>query len=445
DFGQEAIEILLKEMSDGKGDLAVIVAGYPKEMKYFLESNPGLKSRFNMYFDFPDYDQNELLQIAEYTASKRNLVLTGEAKKYLYEQLVEAYRNRDRTFGNARFVNSIIEESKMNLGTRIMSDKNSGSTTKEDLMTIKSEDIEKVFERENDESPELPIDEDLLRESLSKLNDLIGLQNIKTEIQEIVKLVKFYRETGKNVRRTFSVHSVFTGNPGTGKTTVARIVSEIYKALGILERGHLVECDREALVGGYIGQTAIKTSELIERATGGVLFIDEAYSLIQNSSNDFGHEAVQILLKRMEDMRGEFGVICAGYTDNMEEFLRSNPGLRSRFDKIMEFEDYTKEELFQIALHILRQNEITPDEKASAHLKEYLTALRKTADKYFGNAREVRRIITEAIKNQHLRLSEIPKDKRTKQMMCTLTLEDVSEFSPDELKPKKHFGFALER
>lgn len=444
DFGQEAIEILIKEMSDGDGNLAIIVAGYPNEMRHFLDSNPGLKSRFNMYFDFPDYNQNELMQIADYSASKRNLVFSEDARKYLYKQLVEAYRNRDRTFGNARYVNSIVEEAKMNLGTRIMSEKNPGSATKEDLMTIKLEDVEKVFERERGDVPELPLDENLLRESLAKLNNLVGLQNIKTEIHETVKLVKFYKEIGKNVRNTFSVHSVFTGNPGTGKTTVARIVSEIYKALGILEKGHLVECDREALVGAYVGQTAIKTSEMIEKARGGVLFIDEAYSLVQNSSNDFGNEAIQILLKRMEDMRGELGVICAGYTENMEEFLKSNPGLRSRFDKILKFPDYTEEELFQIALYLLKENEIAPDEESAAHLKAYLTMLRKGADKYFGNARDVRRIIAEAIKNQHLRLSEVPKSKRTKQMMSTLTLDDVSEFKLDEIKSKKKFGFVVE-
>ncbi|MDQ3018084.1 MAG: AAA family ATPase, partial [Bacteroidota bacterium] len=160
--------------------------------------------------------------------------------------------------------------------------------------------------------------EKILQEALDDLNALTGLENIKNEVNEMVRLVKFYQETGKDVLNKFSLHSVFTGNPGTGKTTVARILSRIYKGLGILAKGHLVEVDREGLVAGYVGQTAIKTGEKINEAMGGVLFIDEAYSLAQErgSPYDFGGEAIQIILKRMEDMRGKFVVIVAGYTDN---------------------------------------------------------------------------------------------------------------------------------
>jgi SpoVK/Ycf46/Vps4 family AAA+-type ATPase len=144
---------------------------------------------------------------------------------------------------------------------------------------------------------------------------------------------------------------VFTGNPGTGKTTVARILAQIYKALGILERGHLIECDRQSLVGGYVGQTAIKTAEIIERAMGGVLFIDEAYSLTEGGQSDFGKEAIEIILKRMEDRRGDFIVIAAGYTDNMKRFIESNPGLKSRFDRTFHFEDFKTPELVEIAVN----------------------------------------------------------------------------------------------
>jgi SpoVK/Ycf46/Vps4 family AAA+-type ATPase len=207
---------------------------------------------------------------------------------------------------------------------------------------------------------------------LAELNALTGMNNIKEEINELVKLVRFYKETGRDVLNKFSLHSIFTGNPGTGKTTVARIIAKIYKGLGLLERGHLVEVDREALVAGWVGQTATKTQEKIAEAQGGILFIDEAYALANKSiGNDFGQEAIQVILKRMEDLRGQFGIIVAGYTDNMNEFVESNPGLKSRFDRTFVFNDYSPEELYAIALSILSKEKITPNAEAEAHLKNY--------------------------------------------------------------------------
>ena len=152
---------------------------------------------------------------------------------------------------------------------------------------------------------------------------------------------------------------MFTGNPGTGKTTVARILTQIYKALGIIERGNLVECDRQSLVGGYVGQTAIKTGEVIDRAMGGVLFIDEAYSLTEGGNSDYGKEAIEIILKRMEDYRGNFIVIAAGYTDNMRRFIESNPGLKSRFDRTFTFEDFEPNDLYEIALNQFSEHILT--------------------------------------------------------------------------------------
>jgi SpoVK/Ycf46/Vps4 family AAA+-type ATPase len=282
--------------------------------------------------------------------------------------------------------------------------------------------------------PDIPIDEELLKESLGKLKRMIGLNKVKQDIDELVKLVRYYKSQGKDVRKAFSLHNVFSGNPGTGKTTVARILAQIYKALGILERGHLVECDRQSLVGGYVGQTAIKTSDLINKAIGGVLFVDEAYSLTDGGANDFGREAVETLLKRMEDRRGEFIVIAAGYTQNMEKFMESNPGLKSRFDKVFYFEDFNADELYTVAINQLGENNITPDAAAAEQLKKYIEFMYKNRDKYFGNGRSVRKVIEEAIRNQHLRLSELPKNKQTAKAINTLVLEDVEEFSTD-IKP----------
>jgi len=263
---------------------------------------------------------------------------------------------------------------------------------------------------------------------------MIGLEQVKEEIEELVKLVRFYKSMGKDVRKTFSLHSVFSGNPGTGKTTVARILAQIYKALGILERGHLVECDRQSLVGGYVGQTAIKTSELINKSMGGVLFVDEAYSLTEGGGGDFGREAVETLLKRMEDRRGEFIVIAAGYTQNMERFMESNPGLKSRFDRVFNFTDFSADDLYTIAMNQLNEQNITPEPKAADHLMRYVDFLYRTRDKYFGNGRSVRRVIEEAIRNQHLRLAELQASERTEKLIHTLTYEDVQEFNT-EVKP----------
>ncbi|NJM24756.1 MAG: AAA family ATPase [Bacteroidia bacterium] len=272
--------------------------------------------------------------------------------------------------------------------------------------------------------------EDLLYESLGELNSLTGLGTIKNEVNEMVQLVKFYQETGKDILSKFSLHTVFTGNPGTGKTTVARLLSKVYKGLGILEKGHLVEVDRAGLVAGYVGQTAIKTEEKVNEAMGGILFIDEAYSLANEhgSMHDFGGESIQVILKRMEDFRGKFGVIVAGYTDNMHGFISSNPGLKSRFDMYFEFPDYSPDEMYTIALQIFKKDDVTPDEAAAAHLKGYLATLHDGRDKFFGNARTVRQVVGESVRNQHLRLALMPKEARTPELMGTIIFDDVKEF-----------------
>ncbi len=276
--------------------------------------------------------------------------------------------------------------------------------------------------------------ETVLRESLEELNGMIGLTNIKAEVNEMVRLVRFYQETGKDVLNKFSLHSAFVGNPGTGKTTVARLLSRIYKGLGILPKGHLVEVDREGLVAGYIGQTAIKTGEKINEAMGGILFIDEAYSLAQErgSPYDFGGESIQIILKRMEDYRGKFGVIVAGYPKNMYAFINSNPGLKSRFDKYFQFEDYTPDEMFSIAISMFTREGVIPDEAAAKHLKAYFEFLYKGRDEHFGNARAVRQVVSEAVKNQNLRLAGFRKEERTAEMLATVLFEDVKEFELKE-------------
>lgn len=448
DFGREVIEILVKEMSNGPGDLAVIVAGYPKEMRQFLDSNPGLKSRFKLYFEFQDYLPQELSQIAAFACKKMGILLSQEARKELDELILEAFRKRDRTFGNARFVYDLVEKAKINLGLRIMAQEDPRSLSRETLEMVELKDVENIQVKTKAAMPDIPVDEALLHQSLSELNRLIGMDKIKAQINELVSLVRYYRQTGKDVLNSFYLHTVFFGNPGTGKTTVARILTRIYKALGMLERGHMVETDRQGLVAGFVGQTAIKTNEKIEEAMGGILFIDEAYALATRGGGahgDFGDEAIQTLLKRMEDHRGSFFVFVAGYPDNMESFLKANPGLASRFDKILRFDDYVPGELFQIAMLMLEEHGLIPTPEAAKHLKDYLAYIYDFRDKYFGNARTVRGIITDAVKNQNLRLAGLNPEERFNTPANLLALEDVQGFKLDKssfnFEHKKTIGF----
>ncbi len=447
DFGREVIEILVKELSNGKGDLSVVVAGYPTEMEKFLASNPGLKSRFKHNFEFTDYLPQELAVISKYACTKMDVKLTSAAQRKIEEIIVQAYRDRDKTFGNARFVHDLIEKAKVNLGLRVMSLPEPEEAVKEVLETITLEDVLKIEYKKPKQLPNIPVDEELLEQSLAELDKLIGLGNVKKQINELVELVRYYKESKQEVLKNFSFHTVFVGNPGTGKTTVARILTKIYKSLGVLERGHMIETDRQGLVAGFVGQTAIKTAKKITEAQGGVLFIDEAYALTMKkgiAQGDFGDEAIQTLLKRMEDMRGEFFVFAAGYPDNMEAFLKANPGLNSRFDKILKFEDYSAPELMEIADFLIGNRKLKLAKNARAHLLKYLEFVFNYRDQYFGNARTIRGIVDDIIKNQNLRLSKLSVEERLKvdrEMINISDLESLSFNSESDIFTKKKIGF----
>lgn len=431
DFGREVIELLVKEMSNGEGNMAVIMAGYPKEMKFLINSNPGLKSRFKNHFHFTDYTPKELLEIVDHASIEKGVGFNETAKDYIYNIIVEAYRNRDKTFGNARFVYDLVETAKRNLGLRMMKRKNVETMSFKELGKIILSDVKTIQIKEQKPVIPIPVDNALLEEGMAELDKLIGIDSVKKEIKELVKLVSYYKETGRSVINNFSLHTVFIGNPGTGKTTVARILTKIYKAIGIIERGHMVETDRQGLVAGFIGQTAIKTAERIDEAMGGVLFIDEAYALSNTGSlqGDYGNEAIQTLLKRMEDNRGSFFLFVAGYPENMDVFLKSNPGLRSRFDKVLKFDDYSSDQLLKIAIGMVRDKNYRFSVAAKKELKSSFEKLLVQKDKFFGNARTVRKMVDEAIKNQNLRLSGLELNDRNSKSITRIELVDVENLN----------------
>ena len=240
----------------------------------------------------------------------------------------------------------------------------------------------------------------------AKLNDLVGLESIKADVNNLVNLMKMQIRRKEQGLKTVpvSLHLVFSGNPGTGKTTIARILAGIYKDIGILSKGQLVEVDRAGLVAGYVGQTAIKTQEKIEDALGGILFIDEAYTLVKDGS-DYGQEAIDTILKAMEDHRDDFIVIVAGYSDLMEKFINSNPGLKSRFNKYVYFPDYTAAEMVQIFKSMCKEYAYELDKNAEKIMEDRIYAIEKNKGTNFANARDVRNLFERVITNQATRLA----------------------------------------
>ncbi len=281
-----------------------------------------------------------------------------------------------------------------------------------------------------EESPKIS-----LEEALNNLNELVGLDRVKKTINDWVKQIQaFQMRKERNLRvPDMSYHLVFSGNPGTGKTTVARIVAQIYHALGILSKGHLVEVERSDLVAGYIGQTAIKTQKVIDAAMGGVLFIDEAYTLSSRSESDFGSEAIATLLKAMEDKRTSFVVVVAGYDDKMDDFISSNPGLNSRFKTKLNFDDYSGLELYKIFLGLCRKNDYKLSDKAKVAMSDYLNELFDLRDDNFGNARDVRNLFEQIVTAQSTRV--YANQFATDDELMTITEEDLPFFK--RRSPKK--------
>ena len=283
--------------------------------------------------------------------------------------------------------------------------------------------------REEEKKEEPKPDFDTL---MAELNELVGLDEVKKDIKNLVNLMKVrkLRQANDLPVPPMSLHMVFLGNPGTGKTTVARIVSGLYAAIGVLEKGQLVEVDRSGLVAGYVGQTALKTQEVIKKAIGGVLFIDEAYSLASGGENDFGREAIETILKAMEDHRDELIVIVAGYTGPMEKFINSNPGLESRFNKYIFFPDYNGEQLMEMFRIRCRKNGYTLTEEADKAATEAFTDLYENRGDNFGNGRDVRNCFEDMIVRQSNRVAQM--ENPTKDDLMTVLPADLFEEDEEE-------------
>lgn len=393
DFGKEAIDTLIKLMEDHRGEIVVILAGYKKEMNEFLKINSGLDSRFTLRLDFSDYTVKELQKIFYKMVNDRGFKVDETAKDVVNEKIETLKKKEIMQSGNGRMVRNLTDEIIRNQSNRIAKTE---EIAQSEINLILKEDIDFKNEVQNNDYDYEKIFE-----------NIIGLEKVKQYIRTLAARIRITNERkklGLIVNNEQSLHLIFTGNPGTGKTMMARAVAEMLYNLGVISTNNLVETDRAGLVAAYVGQTAIKTKEKVEEAFNGVLFIDEAYSLASGGDNDFGKEAIDTLIKLMDDNRDKLVVILAGYTKEMKEFLDMNSGLLSRFPNIIEFEDYTVDELITIAKNMYEKNGYKITESAIEKLKECITVAKQ--DKRFGNGRFVRNVFERSLNNQALRLSK---------------------------------------
>ena len=414
DYGREAIDTLVKAMEDMRGKFCVIFAGYRNEMQKMLSVNPGLRSRIQFTLDFPNYSREELQEITMLMLKKRHYTIGEAAMSRLLD--ITDIRRKDPNFANAREIRNILDQVIMCQNLRC------AGTNDTELGLI---DVNRYI---RDAKMNLPISSTgIARKILTgeeELEQLIGLSNVK----RMVRKIKAYAKRNQG-QADFNLHMCFYGNPGTGKTEVARILSRILYDAGVLEEAKLIETDAHGLMGKYVGETAPKTLAKINDAMGGVLFIDEAYSLAggtsaaQGGTAGYGEEAIAVLLKEMEDRRGQFCVILAGYKDEMINMISTNPGLESRIQFTLEFPDYTREELGLIAQSFLEKKGYMIDDAALNRVLDIMEYFRGRPN--FANARTVRNVLDQVIMNQNLRTEDSEGD-------CLIVIDDVEDYLTDE-------------
>ena len=421
--GAQALEQLMKRMEDDRGKFVVIAAGYRQEMDNLFRINVGFRSRFSYFLNIDDYNPDQLYQIMQVFAKEKQYQFTQEAEDLTLRMITELYNSRDKDFANGRTMRQLFDKICARQAERLQKG-NITTMSNEELMTIDVADIPYEAPKAVD-----------YKDCLAKLDGMVGLAAVKKEISNLAAFLNLQIRRGET--NTFQgKHYVFTGNPGTGKTTVARIMADVFRTLGILSRGQLIEADRSKLVAGFSGQTAIKTNQLIDSAMGGVLFIDEAYTLKSSDQDSFGAEAIDTLLKRLEDDRGKFICIVAGYTDQMHDFIDTNPGLKSRFTQTIHFDDYTPDELTEIFINLAKGKSFTVDEDTKGAIHRQFEQLYLRRDKNFGNAREARRIFDQAVEKQSQRLVTMMGNPNFKdEDMYRITSADLPMAQSEQARP----------